>query len=239
MSSSATTPKHRTVLPSSPAGETAQTLDRGLRILDLLALAPEGLTIGEVAIGLHIHRTIAYRLLNTLLAHRLIARRVDGRYQLGLGIVELSRNVQQRLQMIAVPVLQRLALELHATAHLTVGDQEFAVVLVSIEPPASAMHVTYRVGFRHPLDRGASGIAILAARPPAPDEREDVALARQRGYAMSHSEIQMGVSGIAAPVVRDGVSLDVSLGVIVVGAIDEAAVAPKIMAAARFVATSV
>ena len=34
------------------AAETSQTLDRGLRILDLLAVAPSGLTVAELATDL-------------------------------------------------------------------------------------------------------------------------------------------------------------------------------------------
>ena len=44
----------------------SQTLARGLNALQLVADAPAGLTVQQVAEGIGVHRTIAYRLLATL-----------------------------------------------------------------------------------------------------------------------------------------------------------------------------
>src|SRR3954464_6088367 len=49
--------------PSKNAG--SQTLDRGLRALEMVAAAPAGMTMQEVADRLEVHRTIAHRLLRT------------------------------------------------------------------------------------------------------------------------------------------------------------------------------
>lgn len=43
--------------------ETSQTLDRGLRVLSVLADSPEGLTVTEVAAALGVSRTVVYRLI--------------------------------------------------------------------------------------------------------------------------------------------------------------------------------
>ncbi|MGI9136173.1 MAG: helix-turn-helix domain-containing protein, partial [Candidatus Nanopelagicales bacterium] len=51
------------------ASETSQTLDRGLRVLEALADAPEGLTVTELATQLDIGRTVVYRLVVTLEQH--------------------------------------------------------------------------------------------------------------------------------------------------------------------------
>ena len=47
--------------PSKNAG--SQTLDRGIRALEMVAAAPGGMTVQEVADRLEVHRTIAHRLL--------------------------------------------------------------------------------------------------------------------------------------------------------------------------------
>ncbi|EFH82796.1 IclR family transcriptional regulator [Ktedonobacter racemifer] len=218
---------------SAARGETVQTLDRGLRVLELLAKEPEGLLSQEVASRLALHRTVAYRLLNTLLEHRLIQRMDDGRYRLGMGLISLARSVQPQLQSAAVPELTRLAEELGATAHLTVADGSEAVVLTTIEPSRTHMHVVYRTGFRHPLDQAASGIAILAGREAQSGERTQVTRARQKGYAVSRSEIQQGASGIAAPIHVMGRPVEASIGIIILGDIDEDIVFPHIIAAAH------
>lgn len=223
--------------PTGPVrGETSQTLDRGLRLLELLAAEPEGLTAQMLASKLSIHRTVNYRLLNTLLEHRLVQRMEDGRYKLGTGLVELARRILPRLQSAAAPELRRLAEELGATTHLTTANGNEAVVLTTIEPSHTHMHVVYRAGFRHALDQGASGIAILAGRPPQVAERIQIAQARLRGYAISQNEIQSGASGLAVPLILNGHPIEASIGVIVLGTIDEASASPHVLAAAQRIA---
>ncbi|GER91493.1 transcriptional regulator [Dictyobacter vulcani] len=214
-------------------GETSQTLDRGLRLLEILAAEPEGMTAQALASRLEIHRTVSYRLLNTLLEHRLVQRMQDGRYKLGTGLIELARRILPQLQSAAVPELKRLAEELGATTHLTTANGNEAIVLTTIEPSHTHMHVVYRPGFRHALDQGASGIAILAGRPAQATERNQIVLARQRGYAISQNEIQSGASGLAVPLMLNGTPLEASIGVIVLGTIDEARISPRVLAAAR------
>ena len=54
--------------------ETAQTLDRGLRLLTLVAESPGGLTVTEAAAALGVGRAVVYRLVTTLTAHALVRR---------------------------------------------------------------------------------------------------------------------------------------------------------------------
>lgn len=144
--------------------ETSQTLDRGLRVLRLLGESPEGLTVTEIAVALGISRTVVYRLVVTLEAHGLIRRSADGRCRLGLGILGLARQVQPLLRDIASPILRSLALTTAATAYLGVVDGADLLTLAGAEPAHAEVHVAYRVGARSPLERGAAGRAVLAAR---------------------------------------------------------------------------
>ena len=219
-----------------PEPEWSKTLDRGLQVLETLADTGEHLTIGELARRLGLHRTVVYRLVGTLERHRLAYRHRDGRYGVGLGTVALARNVAvPRLAEVAVPALSALAHRAEATAFLSVAEGEEATAVAVVEPREGAIHVAYRVGSRHPLDRGASGLAILAGRPPRPDERVEVADARRRGYAVTSGELQSGAVGVAAPVPIEA-ALEVSLGVVALGSLDETAVAPQVLEAAGRVA---
>ena len=83
------------------AAETSQTLDRGLRVLGLLAEAPGGLTVSELAAGLGVSRTVVYRLLATLEQHLLVRRDDEGRARLGFGVVRLAGRVQPLLRQVA------------------------------------------------------------------------------------------------------------------------------------------
>ncbi|WP_037907109.1 IclR family transcriptional regulator [Actinacidiphila yeochonensis] len=144
--------------------ETSQTLDRGLRVLKLLADTDHGLTVTELASRLGVNRTVVYRLLATLEQHSLVRRDLGGRARVGLGVLGLAHQVHPLLREAALPALRSLAEDIGATAHLTLVDGSEALAVAVVEPTWTDYHVAYRTGFRHPLDRGAAGRAILAGR---------------------------------------------------------------------------
>jgi DNA-binding IclR family transcriptional regulator len=155
-------PRGATLLPM--AAETSQTLDRGLRVLAMLADSPHGLTVTEIAGAVAVNRTVVYRLVTTLEQHNLARRDGAGRVHVGLGVLALSRGLQPVLREAAGPVLRSLAEELGATAHLTLADGGEALAIAVVEPTWTDFHVAYRVGARHALDQGAAGRAILLGR---------------------------------------------------------------------------
>jgi DNA-binding IclR family transcriptional regulator len=204
------------------AGETAQTLDRGLRLLHLVADAPVGLTVTEAASRLGVGRAVVYRLVSALTEHGLVRRDSGGRLRLGAGVLHLARRAQPLLAEGALPALRGLAEQVGATAHLTVVEGGEAVALAVVEPTWTAFHVAYRAGSRHPLDSGAAGRAILAGRS-----------GQDRPVATS-GELQPGAYGVAAPVL--GVpGLEASIGVVALAPLDVATVGEQVMAAAATV----
>jgi DNA-binding IclR family transcriptional regulator len=201
--------------------ETSQTLDRGLRVLRVLAGAPGGLTITELAERLEVNRTVVYRLVTTLEQHALVRRDSRSRLHVGLGVLHLASAVQPVLRDVAVPVLRRLAEEVGCTAHLTVADGEEALALAVVEPSWTDFHVSYRVGSRHPLDQGAAGKAIVLGRTHAD----------RANWVMTAGELQAGAQGLAAPV-PDVEGLEASVGIVTLGDLDEDAAGPRVAAAA-------
>jgi DNA-binding IclR family transcriptional regulator len=118
-----------------------------------------------------------------------------------------------------LPALRGLADEVGATAHLTVAEGEEAVAVAVVEPRFTDVHVAYREGSRHPLDRGAAGEAIV----------------RGGGWVATSGQLQPGAYGVAAPVL--GVpGLRASVGVVSLGALDDGAVGPRVEAAAAEIA---
>lgn len=216
-------------------GETAQTLHRGLRVLELLAESRDGLTVNELVTGLGANRTVVYRLLATLAEHRLVVRDDSGRTRLGLGVLELARQARPQLVEAALPLLRGLADDVGATATLTVADGGEALAVAVVEPRRTDFHVAYRVGSRHPLDRGAAGIAILAGRPASADEPAAVTEARARGYAVTSGQLQPGAYGVAAPVRFSDGALEASVGVITFEPGAAEAVVPQVLATAQAV----
>ncbi|MBO8193049.1 helix-turn-helix domain-containing protein [Streptomyces oryzae] len=207
--------------------ETSQTLDRGLRVLKLLADTDHGLTVTELSNKLGVNRTVVYRLLATLEQHALVRRDLGGRARVGLGVLRLGRQVHPLVREAALPALRSLAEDVGATAHLTLVDGTEALAVAVVEPSWTDYHVAYRTGFRHPLDRGAAGRAILAGR------RTDSE--RGPGFVLTHGELEAGASGAAAPVL--GVSgIEGSVGVVMLAETVPEQVGHRVVRAAAEVA---
>ncbi|HWM34588.1 MAG TPA: helix-turn-helix domain-containing protein [Pseudolysinimonas sp.] len=212
----------------------SQTLDRGLRILDLLADAPSALTIGEVAAGIGVHRSVAYRLVRTLEDRGLILRDDAGALRIGPHVATLARSVAADLQTAAAPVLRELADTLAMTAFLVVLDQEECVTLATAEPRAAVASIAQRPGARHPVTQGAPGIALQTLLSN-PEESAEVTRARADGYATSSGEVIAGVSSVAAPVPG---AYPAAIAVLYVTTADRGAVIARVRDAARTVARS-
>lgn len=204
---------------SGPDMETTrlQTLDRGLIALRAVAESRDGLKISELAKRLGVHRAIAYRIAGTLEAHQMVYRLPDGRLILGSGIFALGATAETPLRTLARPVIDQLADASGATAFLCLAQGEEGVAILVAEPRDTFLNIHYRLGTRHPLNRGAAGIAILAGRPPADDEPEAVTRARADGYSVTRGELQTGAVGVASPLKLSGPGLpglECSIGVV-------------------------
>src|SRR6478752_46859 len=183
---------------AAPSSKNAgsQTLDRGLRALELVAAAPGGMTVQDVAEQLGVHRTIAHRLLATLADHHLIARGPDNRFRAGGGLIALAVGLQSTLRDTAMPIMRELAEELESTVVLLVR-------IAVAAPTNSTYHLAFRTGSRHPLGRGSAGICLLSALPPRTGERPEVTRARAQGFAVSKGEVEPGAHGLAV-LIRQG-----------------------------------
>ncbi|MDP4506013.1 helix-turn-helix domain-containing protein [Nonomuraea sp. NBC_00507] len=200
------------------AAESAQTLERGLRLLRLLADGKGGRTPTELSGELSLSRPVVYRLLTTLMNEGFVRRDAEGRVHLGFGVLVLAQAVQPLLRAAALPTLRRLAEEVGATAHLTVAEGDDGLAVAVVEPSWTDMHVAYREGARHPLAKGAAGQAILALR----EGRDD--------YFVTEGQLQEGARGLAAPVT--GLPwLEASVGVVTFGPLEEST-GPRVVAAA-------
>lgn len=209
--------------------ETSQTLDRGLRVLELLAAHPRGMSITEIAAALRVNRTVVYRLVATLEQHALARRDDNGRVELGLAVLNLSHAVQPMLRDIATGTLRRLAEDVGATAHLTVADAGEALAIAVVEPSWTDYHVGYRVGARHPLDVGAAGKAILLGRAIHAGANEGAEVVATQG------ELQQGALGLSAPILGLP-GIEASVGVVALGSLDPEQTGPRVATAAREIA---
>lgn len=171
-----------------PPSDSAQTLSRGLEVLKYLAASSAPRTPTEVATDLALNRTVVYRLVGTLVEHGLVRRTADGALSVGLGVLSLTENFYPSLREASRPVLESLAEDLRATAHLAVADGEQSVAVCVVEPRTTDFHLAYRPGTRHPLNKGALGEALRAAT------------AGEHGVFVSHAQLTPGATGVVAAV---------------------------------------
>ena len=217
-----------------PDSSRSQTLDRGLTALAIIATSETPLTIAEVATHLRLGRSVTYRMIRTLEDHRLVTRDASGRLTGATQLVALARGVRNDMQAAAAPILLNLANFLGMTAFLVVSDSDEAVTVQVVEPTSTAAHVAYRPGTRHPLNRGAPGIALLAGDVPKTSERSEVTQARVSGWAYSEGEVIEGMASIAAPVTSADSAAKAAVAIVHLAAgLDSIQVAPRVVEAAR------
>lgn len=205
--------------------EISLTGDQMLTVLE--TVAEQGpLSAADVARFCDINRTVAHRLLITL-GQRGYVRRDEGGYTLGPAITALTRHLETDLAAIARAEMEKLAAETGETVVLHGLDNGEAVVIDQALGQRHVLRVQHTPGSRHPLHKGASGWSILAFQEPklqtrflkkAPDLKlanERIAQTRKDGFAVSHDELQMGVHGIAVPLLRSDGTCSASIGILV------------------------
>jgi DNA-binding IclR family transcriptional regulator len=179
-----------------------------------------------VARSLELNRTVVHRLLSTLHQRGFISRQRDG-YVPGPIIIRIANGIQPELRTHGRAVMLELSESVGETVVLHIPDGEDAVVLEQVVSERHVVRVEHKIGSRHPLRQGASGRAMLAFLPTALSERvvrnaespdaleRQLQGVRQLGYALSHDELQMGVHGLAVPVLDAAGTAAASLAILV------------------------
>jgi DNA-binding IclR family transcriptional regulator len=197
-------------------------LERGLRLLQLFDRTRQLLTAAEMARALAIPRSTAFRIAQTLEFLGFLQREGE-RYRIGAAVLRLGFEYIASLEVtdLARPVIERLRDETGLSSQLVIRDGREVIVVLKASPTATfATNVT--VGTRLPAHATILGRVLLADADDAalralfPEAtlprvsagsprtlaelkgllRED----RARGYAISESFFEQGVSAVAAPV---------------------------------------
>jgi DNA-binding IclR family transcriptional regulator len=195
-----------------------QSLARGLKILDLLSAAEDGIGITDLADRIGVDKSSASRLVQTLASYGFAEQDpATRRYRLGPQIVRLSRSLLTRMPLRdqAKPFLRQLAERTGECAHLAILAQGQALYIDQVES-SSSLRVTTGVGTLAPLHCTALGKSLLAfGADSLPDElpaftprtitspetlRAHLDQTRQLGYAVDDEEYEYGVRCVAAPV---------------------------------------
>ena len=204
-------------------GGGVQSVDRAISILEILSRRREA-GVSEIALEIAVHKSTAFRLLGALEARGLVEQAEDrGKYRLSFGLVRLAGGVAARLDLTqqSRPVCRRLADEIGETVNLAVARSHYAVNLDQVRGP-SAVTAHNWVGQLTPLHATSSGKVLLAHMDErqrdellgvaglerytpgtitsAEELRAELDEARQRGYAVTVEEFEIGLNAIAAPI---------------------------------------
>ncbi len=208
--------------PASPYN--IRVLERALTVLRLLADGrPRTLTELSEESGMSVSTT--FRLLATLSAHSLLERdRSNGKYRLGLAVLEMARSYLEGndLRRVALPILEHLRDETGETVHLGILDEMEVVYLEKLHGHHAIGLMSSRVGGRSPAYCTGLGKVLLAHREAGevqrhfearglrhytsktlrsvPDLMQHLEQVRAQGYGLDDGEHEPEVRCVAAPV---------------------------------------
>ncbi|MFL5821888.1 MAG: IclR family transcriptional regulator [Solirubrobacteraceae bacterium] len=217
-----------------------RSVDRACRLLSAFSLDEPSLTLSELARRAELPKATAHRLAVTLRACGLLTQAADGRYALGIRLLELGSIVRENLDALQLcrsaidavaaasgetvllsvvdwPTRQAMLVARRDSPHpLAVGSP---VGLRQQIPPGGALGKAFLAGLPpHEVEGVVNELTLVATTPKTPIERRlllrQVSLAREAGYAFEQDEYLEGVSGVAVAVVFDGDRPLAALGVV-------------------------
>jgi len=208
------------------------------RVLAVLAAFDDGhprLRLSEVARRSGLPVSTVSRLLAELVAGEALARRPDGRYEVGRQLWQLGllAPVNQELREVALPFIHDIQTATGDVVHIAVREG-IAALYVERVAGRGSVSVISRMGSRLPLHATGVGKVLLAEAPPevlaealanlTPITRHtitdperllrDLAETRRRGYARAVEEITLGLVSVAAPTMHKTGPPVAALGVV-------------------------
>lgn len=191
-----------------------------LDILEEFFTAPE-LGVSELARRIGVAKSTAHRACGVLTDRGFLERTVNGRYRLGMRLYEYGHLVTTRsaLRSRALPLLTELRNAVGETIQLGVPAGADVLYVERVEG-LHALRFTGEIHRRSPVHRSSAGKALAAFLPAVAAARirggmkpftghtivvprlflEELEKVRQRGYAVSIDENEMGLSSIGVPV---------------------------------------
>lgn len=216
---------------------TVPALERGLKILEMVARSRNGQTFSQLAAQLEYPKSSIHTLLVTFERLGYLQRMApSGRYVAGLNLMRIAGAASQgiTLRLKAGPVLCELARRTGLTSHLAILERREALLVAKVEPAGSAPLATW-IGKRidyHCTSLGKALIAWLDEEELAQMVRErrmlrhnentictlarlrqDLQKIRQLGYSLDDEEEELGYRCVGAPVINAAGLVEAALSI--------------------------
>lgn len=188
--------------PAEPNRLTAA--QRVLSILGVFDIDNATLSLSEISRRTGLTLSTTHRLVNELRVWGALDRDADGRYSIGLRILELGTTSQGlRLREVALPFLEDLQHAVRANIHLAVADGHDVIYIESLRA-REGVPVPSRLGGRWPMHATGTGLVLLAFTPQ--EFQEEVLSSKLRRFteytptepdALRHRLAEIRRSGVA------------------------------------------
>jgi IclR family transcriptional regulator, KDG regulon repressor len=240
---------------------TVASVDSALRLLAIVADHPR-LGLSELAERAELNTSRTFRLLTTLVAHRLVQRSGEPAiYTLGTQALVLGIAAGRQIDLAAASQapLMRLAELFNEACQIRVRDGDESICIARVES-SHIVRVHGTIGNRRPIHVGASGKLLLAyaaenerehiltrdmrsftkeTRVDASALRQELDGIREQGYALSRGEATSGVVAIAVPVLASSTHALAALGMSIVATRFDEEKLPQILEQMRLVSQEI
>jgi IclR family acetate operon transcriptional repressor len=211
---------------ATPEASAVQSLDRGLRILAVVAEA-DGLSLSEIAARSGIAASTAYRMLVTLESHGMVEfEKGEQLWSIGVAAYRTGAAFLRRRKLAdrARGIMQSLMEKTGETANLGLAEDD-CVVFVSQVETHHPIRAFFRPGTRSPFHASGIGKAVLAhlapervttiirgtgleaftekTRASAPALVQDLAEIRTRGWSVDDEERHAGMRCVASAIFNE------------------------------------
>lgn len=140
----------------------APALQKGLEILELLALAPAPMMAIDISAALGRSVSELFRMMQELEKHGYIARSGEGYHVTNrLFSLGMAQPPIQDLLGHALPAMRDLAAQSRQSCHLAMASGAEMIVVANVEAPG-LLGFAVRMGYRRPLIHSASGHVLMA-----------------------------------------------------------------------------
>ena len=209
MTNSATPPPPEAGQRIAEDSEISLTFRKGMQVMQAFDGRDRLMSLAEIARKAGLNPAVTRRLVRTLLQNGMLIEKGQ-RYEMTVGVMRLARGFLDGhgIAQVIQPILRKSAAKIGENISFALRDGPEAIYVAHAYLPGQFTLNMISVGTHVPLDRTATGHAILAHLDPAdwPEGCDADALApsldstRQRGFAFLDSGLVTGVTSIAVPV---------------------------------------
>lgn len=214
-----------------------KSLNKAIDILDALASAHGGISLGELSSRCGLPKSTAHALASTMRDRGLIHQLSDGTYALGMRMFEYGSAVSKAFDIASVarPYLESLSSLTGANSVITMYD-DYSAVSFDYAVSSTGVQIIPEIGVKLPLHCTSQGKLLLAyltdrkiismfrdkeliqytPHTTVQTDRllKEIADIRSVGYSVEDGEYKIGLRSVSAPVIDNSGTLRYALSTV-------------------------